>query len=68
MFFLFPLKTKFTLSYKCLLYQMGTMDLSEVRMNAFFGDEVYYDLEERNYIITSMQEEEQEYEEEVQGA
>ncbi len=37
---------------------MGTMDLSEVRMNAFFGDEIYYDLEERNYIIASMEEEE----------
>ncbi len=54
----YPLKTKFTPSYKCPLYQMGTMDLSEVRMNAFFGDEVYYDLDERNYIIESMQEEE----------
>ena len=51
-------KTKFTPSYKCPLYQMGTMDLSEVRMNAFFGDEIYYDLEERNYIIASMEEEE----------
>ena len=56
----FPLKTKFTPSYKCPLYQMGTMDLTEVRMNAFFGDEVYYDLEERNYIVASMQEEEAE--------
>ncbi len=53
----YPLKTKFTPSYKCPLYQMGTMDLSEVRMNAFFGDEVYYDLDERNYIVASMQEE-----------
>lgn len=25
-------------------------------MNAFFGDEIYYDLEERNYIIASMEE------------
>ena len=32
------------------------MDLSEVRMNAFFGDEVFYDLEERNYIVASQQE------------
>ena len=52
----YPLKTKFTPSYRCPLYQMGTMDLSEVRMNAFFGDEIYYDLEERNYIIASMEE------------
>jgi len=56
----YPLKTKFTPSYKCPLYQMGTMDLSEVRMNAFFGDEVYYDLEERNYIVASMEEEDTE--------
>ena len=53
----FPLKTKFTPSYKCPLYQMGTMDLTDVRMNAFFGDEVFYDLEERNYIVASMQQE-----------
>ena len=39
---------------------MGTMDLSEVRMNAFFGDEVYYDLEERNYIMASLNEQEEE--------
>lgn len=36
------------------------MDLSQVRMNAFFGDEVYYDLEERNYIVASRQEKEME--------
>lgn len=54
----YPLKTKFTPSYKCPLYQMGTMDLTDVRMNAFFGDEVFYDLEERNYIVASMLEEE----------
>ena len=54
----YPLKTKFTPSYKCPLYEMGTMDISDVRMNAFFGDEVFYDLEERNYIVASMQEEE----------
>ncbi|MCD8082308.1 MAG: type IV secretory system conjugative DNA transfer family protein [Clostridiales bacterium] len=52
----YPLRTKFTPSYKCPLYQMGTMDLSDVRMNAFFGDEVYYDLEERNYIVSSRKE------------
>ncbi len=62
----YPLKTKFTPSYKCPLYQMGTMDLSEVRMNAFFGDEVYYDLEERNYIVASMEEEDTETEEAVE--
>ncbi len=61
----FPLKTKFTPSYKCPLYKMGTMDLSDVRMNAFFGDEVYYDLGERNYIVASMSEEEDVQEEQA---
>lgn len=56
----YPLKTQFTPSYKCPLYEMKTMDLSQVRMNAFFGDEVYYDLEERNYIVASQQEKEME--------
>ena len=56
----YPLKTQFTPSYKCPLYEMKTMDLSQVRMNAFFGDEVYYDLDERNYIIASRQEKEME--------
>ncbi len=64
----YPLKTKFTPSYKCPLYQMGAMDLSDVRMNAFFGDEVYYDLDERNYIMASLNEQEEEPEGEVQEA
>ncbi|MDO4294711.1 MAG: type IV secretory system conjugative DNA transfer family protein [bacterium] len=50
-----PLKTKFTPSYKCPLYQFSTMDLSDVRANAFFGDEVFYDLEERNYLVLEEQ-------------
>ncbi len=61
----FPLKTKFTPSYKCPLYKMGTMDLTDVRMNAFFGDEVYYDLGERNYIVASMNEDEDVQEEQA---
>lgn len=56
----YPLKTQFTPSYKCPLYQMKTMDLSSVRLNAFFGDEVYYDLEERNYIVQMQQQESEE--------
>ena len=47
----FPLKTKFTPSYKCPLYEMGQMDLTDVKANAFFGDDIFYDLEERNYLI-----------------
>ncbi|MDO5785527.1 MAG: DUF853 family protein [Eubacteriales bacterium] len=46
-----PLKTKFTPSYKCPLYQFSTVDLAGVKANAFFGDDVFYDLEERNYLI-----------------
>ena len=56
----YPLKTRFTPSYKCPLYEMKSMDLSQVRMNAFFGEEDYYDLDERNYIIASRQEKEME--------
>ncbi len=53
----YPLKTKFTPSYKCPLYKMGAMDLSETQLNAFFGEDVYYDLAERNYIVMSRAEE-----------
>lgn len=62
----YPLKTQFTPSYKCPLYEMKTMDLSEVRLNAFFGDEVFYDLEERNYIVANQQSQEEDQEEEDQ--
>ena len=44
----YPLKTKFTPSYKCPLYEMGEMDLSEMRRNTFYADRVYYDVNERN--------------------
>ena len=53
----YPLKTKFTPSYKCPLYEFGTMDLTDVRSNAFFGDEVFYDLDERNYLVLDTGEE-----------
>jgi type IV secretion system protein VirD4 len=46
----YPLKTKFTPSYKCPLYQTGAMDIAEISENAFFGEDVYYDLAERNYL------------------
>ncbi|WP_081677302.1 type IV secretory system conjugative DNA transfer family protein [Butyrivibrio sp. WCD3002] len=54
----FPLMTKFTPSYKCPLYEFGQMDLTEVRNNFFFGDDIYYDLDERNYIVLDMPDEE----------
>ena len=44
----YPLKTKYTPSYKCPFYKFGPMDLSEIRSNMFRADEVYYDLKERN--------------------
>ncbi len=44
----FPLKTKYTPSYKCPFYKFGPMDLTEIRSNTFKADEVYYDLKERN--------------------
>ena len=44
----FPLKTKYTPSYKCPYYKFGPMDLTEIRSNMFRADEVYYDLRERN--------------------
>jgi type IV secretion system protein VirD4 len=54
-----PLKTQFTPSYLCPLYEMGTMDMTEVRSNVFIGDEVYYDIDERNYLILAGDEEEE---------
>lgn len=46
-----PLKTKYTPSYKCPLYQMGQMDLSEVRSNVFYADKVFYDVKIRNRLM-----------------
>ena len=44
----FPLRTKYTPSYKCPFYKFGPMDLTEIRSNIFKADEVYYDLKARN--------------------
>ena len=44
----FPLRTKYTPSYKCPFYKFGPMDLAEIRSNMFRADEVYYDLAKRN--------------------
>ncbi len=54
----YPLKTKFTPSYRCPVYKFTEMDLSETRKNPFFGEDVYYDLGERNSIILAEMEEE----------
>jgi len=52
----FPLKTKYTPSYKCPYYKMGTMDMGELRSHMFKADEVYYDLEARNEIVLGKKE------------
>ena len=47
----YPLLTKYTPSYKCSVYQLGQMDLTEIRSNMFHSEKVYYDIEKRNEII-----------------
>ena len=54
----FPLKTKYTPSYRCPYYKMGRMDMTELRSHMFKADEVYYDLDERNEIILGKGDEE----------
>ena len=49
----FPLKTKYTPSYKCPYYKFGPMDLTDIRSNIFRADDVYYDLAERNSKVLS---------------
>ena len=44
----FPLKTRYTPSYKCPYYTFGAMDLADIRSRVFRADDVYYDLVERN--------------------
>ncbi len=47
----FPLRTKYTPSYQCPYYQMGRMDLDELRSHMFKADEVFYDLDVRNETV-----------------
>ncbi|MCC8015749.1 MAG: type IV secretory system conjugative DNA transfer family protein [Eubacterium sp.] len=56
----YPLKTKFTPSYRCPLYKFGEMDNSEKQKNVFFGEDVYYDLGIRNKAVLGEMEQEQE--------
>jgi len=53
----YPLMTKFTPSYLCRYYQMGQMDLTEVRKNVFIADKVFYDVARRNSLIVGDEEE-----------
>jgi type IV secretion system protein VirD4 len=47
----FPLMTKYTPSYLCPFYQMGEMDLTDVRSNVFMAEKVFYDINERNRLV-----------------
>ena len=51
----FPLKTKYTPSYKCPYYKMGPMDLTDIRSNVFRADEVFYDIALRNERVLGRQ-------------
>lgn len=55
----FPLKTQYTPSYKCPLYQMGQMDLTDVRSNVFHADKVFYDISRRNKLMLPDRDEEE---------
>ena len=55
----YPLKTKFTPSYKCPVYTFKEMDMTDVRKNVFFGEDVYYDLGRRNEIVLEEMESEE---------
>lgn len=47
----YPLKTKYTPSYLCPLYQMGQMDMTDLRSHVFRAEEVYYDIAKRNAAV-----------------
>lgn len=44
----YPLKTKYTPSYLCPLYEMGQMDMEELRSHSFDANAAFYDIDERN--------------------
>ena len=47
----YPLKTKYTPSYKCGYYRFGKADLSENRSHVFRAENVMYDIRERNRTV-----------------
>ncbi len=47
----YPLKTKYTPSYKCSYYKFGKMDMAEFRSHVFRADDVFYDINQRNSIV-----------------
>ena len=56
----FPMRTKYTPSYHCPLYKFARMDYDSGEENAFYGEDIFYDLEERNYIVLNKAEAESE--------
>lgn len=52
----YPLMTKYTPSYKCEYYQMGKMDMTDIRNHMFRSEEVFYDVEVRNKTVLDEQE------------
>ena len=54
----YPLKTKYTPSYKCNFYKFGKMDMSGIRNHMFRPEEVYYDTAQRNRIVLGDSEQE----------
>lgn len=51
----YPLQTKFTPSYKCPLYQTGKMTRTDNILNAFFGEEVFYNVSRRNQLVLGIE-------------
>ena len=47
----YPLKTKYTPSYKCPFYKFGRMDMDEIRSHIFREKDSYFDVEARNRAI-----------------
>ena len=47
----YPLRTKYTPSYKCSNYKFGKMDMDDIRSHSFHADKVYYDITVRNKAV-----------------
>ena len=47
----YPIKTKYTPSYKCEFYKFGRMDMTDVRSHVFRAEEAFYDIDARNKLI-----------------
>ena len=51
----YPLKTKYTPSYKCKYYKIGRMDTEDFRSHVFQADKVFYDINVRNTAVLGAQ-------------